>query len=89
MGFMEPTHKDTPQQQKALRVNAVAKRVRQNFPTGTRVEGVTTSGGTGVFGTVECHIPMLNAQGGTLVVRWDSGHTGRHSACDLRRVERP
>jgi hypothetical protein len=72
----------TTQQQKALRSNRVARAVRRAFPEGQRVEGAC-----GHHGTIERHVPGLNAQGGHLVVRWDNGATGGHSATELKRVE--
>lgn len=36
-----------------------------------------------VEGTVIRFVPMNNAQGGTVVVEWDHGCTGRHSAGSL------
>ena len=41
------------------------------FPEGTRVQGAP-----GAQGTVIRHVPGMNAQGGHLVVQWDSGQVG-------------
>lgn len=72
-----------PQQQHILRQSATARKVRALFPEGTRV---TMRPGEGVQGTVVRHVPGLNAQGGYLVVQWDHGVTGRHSAVSLFKV---
>jgi hypothetical protein len=77
---------DTAQQAQALRRNPVARSVRRTFPTGTRVEGWAGSGPTGALGTVKRHVPQNNAQGGYLVIRWDNGETGRHSAISVHPV---
>ena len=77
---------DTPQQRAALKASKVAQIVRRQFPATQRVEGRAHSG-TGRLGTVQRHVPQLNAQGGYLVVLWDNGATGRHSAISLARVE--
>lgn len=69
-----------------LRANPVARKVRAAWPRGQRVEGVARGGPTGRFGTVRRHIPGMNAQGGHLVILWDNGHEGRHSASTLRRA---
>lgn len=72
---------DTRQQRAALRQSSVARKVRRVYgQEGTRV----TSGA--VEGTVQRHVPQTNAQGGYLVVLWDNGHTGRHSACSVSLV---
>jgi hypothetical protein len=76
---------DTPQQKAILRQNKPARKVRADFPAGTRVEGFTGAKGTGAFGTVKRHVPHTNAQGGVLVVEWDSGTTGRHSPISVRK----
>lgn len=68
---------DTPQQKAILRQCRAARIVRRRFPAGVRVWSV---GGTPpkrlVQGTVLRHLPMTNAQGGMLVVAWDTGRTG-------------
>jgi len=69
---------DTAQQKMALRTNPVARKVRKRFAVGTRVEGAP-----GHYGTVERHVPALTALGGYLVVKWDNGSVGRHSAITL------
>jgi hypothetical protein len=78
---------DTKQQSAVLRQSAVARKVRRDFPPGTRVEGFTGVKGTGSFGTVARHVPHSNAQGGVLVIDWDNGHRGRHSAVAVRKVK--
>lgn len=91
---LPPAHPLTAQQKAALRTNATARKVRAKFPRGTRVEGTKDMGetGTGSFGTVVAHIPMLNSQGGTIKVLWDHSPItgepvlGRHSASGLRVV---
>jgi hypothetical protein len=77
----------TSQQAAALRHNPVARSVRLAFPVGARVEGLAGSGPTGALGTVKRHVVQNNAQGGYLVVKWDNGEVGRHSAISLRVVE--
>lgn len=72
---------DTPQQQAALKQSKTARKVRAQFPPGTRV-----SSGK-VEGTVVRHVPAVNAQGGHLTVRWDNGTEGRHSPISVTRVE--
>jgi hypothetical protein len=81
--------RDTPQQQAILRRHKTARKVRRDYPAGTRVESVPGPGlpGTGCFGTVRRHVPNSNAQGGYLTVEWDNGHTGRISPISLRRVD--
>lgn len=64
---------DTPQQQAILRQSRTARRVRRDFPQGTRVRTRVMSG------TVYRHVPHTNAQGGVLVVDWDNGVRGRVS----------
>lgn len=83
------THEDTPQQKAILRQSATARKVRRMYPAGTRVEGTSGAGGEGRggYGTVRRHVPMTNAQGGTLTVEWDSGHVGRVSPGSVRKVE--
>lgn len=80
--------RDTPQQRTILRRTRSAQWVRLHFPAGTRVEA-TPNGtlGNGRKGTVERHVPGSNSQGGTIVVAWDSGTTGRHSAITLRPID--
>lgn len=72
---------DTPQQRMALRTNSVARWVRRTYPSGTRVVATPGAGCQprpgAMHGTVVRHVPMLNAQGGHLTVRWDNGVTGR------------
>lgn len=79
--------KDTPQQAAILRSpqGRAARKVRAKFPAGTRVTAAGRD--TGLEGTVRRHVPMTNAQGGTLVVEWDNGTEGRHSAIALRKIE--
>lgn len=72
---------DTPQQRAILRQSAAARKARARFPEGTRVD----SGAA--HGTVVRHVPGNNAQGGTIVVRWDNGTIGRHSAIMLTVIE--
>jgi hypothetical protein len=79
-GFMST---DTTQQRAILRQSRTARAVRARFPRGTRVTG--TKGNQ--FGTIERHVPGPDAQGGTLVVKWDNGQTGRHTAISLEVVE--
>lgn len=78
------TATDTPQQKLALRTNPTARKVRALFPEGTRVMGVPA-----VYGTVQRHVPGLNALGGYLVVKWDTGTTGRVSVPGLTIVNDP
>jgi hypothetical protein len=77
---------DTPQQARVLRSKSgkAARAVRKKFPVGTRVTSADHD--TGVEGTVQRHVPGLNAQGGHLVVKWDTGTTGNTSAIALRVV---
>jgi hypothetical protein len=77
---------DTRQQRAILRQNATARKVRRDFPKGTRVEGFTGERGTGAFGTVERHVPHTNAQGGVLIVAWDNGSVGRSSPISVRKA---
>jgi hypothetical protein len=69
---------DTPQQKAILRQNATARKVRADYPQGTRV----TTGR--MDGTVYRHVPHSNAQGGVLVVDWDNGVRGRVSPIAVR-----
>jgi hypothetical protein len=78
---------DTRQQTAILRQNRTARKVRRDFPQGTRVEGFTGTTGTGSFGTVDRHVPHSNAQGGVLVIDWDNGRRGRHSPISVRKVQ--
>lgn len=78
---------DTKQQQAILRQSATARKVRARFPEGTRVLSGGNDRAPLARGVVVRHIPMTNAQGGTLVVLWDNGNTGRHSAVALRRED--
>lgn len=73
--------RDTPQQRRVLRSNRHARKVRANFPEGTRVMGAP-----GVYGTVVRHVPALTSLGGYLVVDWDSGKTGRVTAFGLTKA---
>jgi hypothetical protein len=82
------TWTDTPQQKAVLRQSRTAHKVRADFPQHTRVEGFTGERGTGAFGTVYRHVPHTNAQGGVLVIDWDSGVRGRSSPIAVRRVDR-
>lgn len=79
--FLKHAGLDTPQQARILRTNHTARYVRAKFPAGTRV-----ASRAGVTGTVTRHVPGTNAQGGYIVVAWDNGRTGRHSACALQVV---
>jgi hypothetical protein len=78
---------DTKQQRAVLRQNATARKVRRDFPQGTRVEGFTGAHGTGAYGTVYRHVPHTNAQGGVLVVDWDNGVRGRISPVAVRPAD--
>jgi hypothetical protein len=89
---MEPgdVPQDTPQQKAVLRQNRTARTVRERFPVGTRVI-VTPGAGAeprpgAQMGTVRRHVPQTNAQGGYLVVAWDSGVEGRISPGSVRSV---
>lgn len=80
---------DTPQHKAILRQCPAAQKVRKRFPRGTRVhaarhdlQGRTVSLSVR-GGTIQRHVPGTNAQGGYLVVLWDNGTTGRHSAMAL------
>lgn len=64
---------DTPEQRRTLRVSKSAQNAREIFPAGTPVAG-RVGGQTGV---VKRHVPGVNAQGGYLLVEWESGTTGR------------
>lgn len=72
---------------------APARRTRERFPIGCRVHvrsfnrrgEVLALSVTG--GTILRHVPSTNAQGGDLVVRWDSGVVGRHSPVNLQRED--
>lgn len=78
---------DTPQQKAALRANKTARWVRKHYPEGTRVTGERApESGSMPRGTVTRHVPSFTAQGGVLVVAWDSGTTGRHSVSTLRHL---
>lgn len=55
---------------------------------GTSIDPTTVRKGT-LEGTVVRHVPTTNAQGGTIVVAWDNGTTGRHSAGSLALVPLP
>lgn len=74
------------QQRAVLRQSKVARNVHARFTEGVCVRGVDGDDAS-PRGTVARHIPMMNAQGGTIVVDWDSGTTGRHSAGDLTIIE--
>lgn len=74
------------QQRAALRQSKVARSVHTRFAKGVRVRAVDGNESS-PQGAVARHIPMMNAQGGTVVVDWDSGVTGRHSAGDLAIIE--
>jgi hypothetical protein len=78
---------DTPQQKVILRQSAIARKVRAKFPEGTRVLSGGNDRAVLARGVVQRHVPGSNAQGGYLVVLWDNGHTGRHSAVALRRED--
>lgn len=73
---------DTRQQQAVLRQCATARRVRQRYGAGTQVIATVS----GMRGVVERHIPMTNAQGGVLVVRWENGHQGRISPINVEVI---
>jgi hypothetical protein len=83
--------RDTPQQRSILRTCRSAQRVRERFPTGTRIESVHKSmrrtERLGVFGTVARHVPGTNSQGGYLVIDWDNGHQGRTGAINVDVAE--
>jgi hypothetical protein len=72
---------DTPQQKAILRQSATARKVRKMYPEGTRVAATVSD----MRGTVKRHVPGTNAQGGYLVVEWDSGNTGRCGAAGLMK----
>lgn len=77
---------DTPQQRHTLRTHRTSQLVRRDFPAGTRVRARASS----EMGTVQRHVPGLNAQGGYLLVKWDrNGVVGRHGAIGLERVGEP
>lgn len=59
--------RDTPAQKRILRSSATARKVRQNFPAGTRIRS-----SAGTTGTVLRHVPGLSADGGYLVIQWDN-----------------
>jgi hypothetical protein len=66
---------DTKQQKAILRTHKTAQKVRERFPAGMWVRARVG----GMDGVVERHVPGTNAQGGVLVIRWDTGHVGRVS----------
>lgn len=67
------TRNDTAQQTAILRQSRSARAVRAKYPVGTRVRHT----GGDQEGTVKRHIPGSDAQGGSLIVEWDNGITGR------------
>jgi hypothetical protein len=77
-------------QDMAKTMTATARKVAARFPVGSRVvatDGPSLNGqerrrGTSQ-GTVRRFIPMNNAQGGTVVVEWDTGIVSRCSAGSL------
>jgi hypothetical protein len=71
---------DTPHQRAILRQSRAARGTRAAFPEGTRVVSVPA----GAPGVVLRHVPCLDAQGGYLLVRWDTGHEGRISPIAVR-----
>ena len=74
------------QQRAVLRQSKVARNVHARFTEGVRVRAIDGDDSS-PQGTVARHIPMMNAQGGTIVVDWPNGTTGRHSAGDLTILE--
>lgn len=88
---------DTPQQARTLRTNKAARKVRKMYPHGQRI---AVTGGThqtsvagrpgtdrvGGYGTVYRHVPMGNAQGGTVVVDLDNGVRAHLSPFTIRPV---
>lgn len=84
---------DTREQQAILRLYPSARRTREHFPIGCRVHvrsfnrrgevvALSTTGGT-----VRRHVPLTDAQGGLLVITWDSGVTASHSPMNLQRED--
>lgn len=74
--------RDTRQQRHWLRTQRTAQIVRRDFPRGTRIRGRVG----GQEGTVERHVPGTGAQGGYLVISWDSGTTGRTGPIAIEQV---
>lgn len=83
--------RDTPQQRAALRDSRAAQRARQLYPPGTRVVVVPGVGAEpkpdAMRGTVDRHVPGGDAQGGYLVVTWDSGVSGRITPVNVIRED--
>lgn len=82
--------RDTMAQHAILRKSGIARRVRAEYPVGSRVH-VRVYNTTGrivialsvLGGEVLRHVPAVNAQGGHLTVRWDNGHVGHMSPINL------
>lgn len=83
----------TRDEQAILRRCAPARRTRERFPVGCRVHvrnfnrrgevvALSTTGGI-----VRRHVPLTDAQGGLLVITWDSGVTASHSPVNLQRED--
>jgi hypothetical protein len=86
---------DTLRQRAILRQSGIARRVRAEYPVGSRVHArVFDETGSIVValsvlgGEVLRHVPAVNAQGGHLTVRWDNGHVGHMSPTNLQTVSR-
>jgi hypothetical protein len=77
---------DNAQQKAALRQNKAARAVREKFPVGAKVQARGAKEPKPV-GIVERHIPGMNAQGGTLKVKWPNGNIGSHGAITLEHVQ--
>ncbi len=75
------TWTDTPQQKACLRQSRIARAVRRDYPQGQRIASTA-----GREGTVYRHVPGTNAQGGHLVVDWDTGGRGRVSPINVRPI---
>jgi hypothetical protein len=82
--------RDTRQQKAILRQCKTARAVRKQFPVGTRVVARDAAEPRPV-GVVTRHVPGTDAQGGVLVVDWESERfgtlTGRHGPISLEKVE--
>jgi GNAT superfamily N-acetyltransferase len=82
--------RDTKQQRAILRSNRSAQKARELFPPGTRVKPRPSKDEEPTArGTVNRHVPGSDAQGGTLVIDWDSGVTGRHGPISILRDDAP
>jgi hypothetical protein len=78
------TPADTPYQAALLRRSRASQRTRKRFPAGTRVAAIISGTVSDHYGTVERHVPGIDAQGGYLLVTWDAnGITGRHTPINL------